>query len=89
MYVGVALIWLVPDRGVERHLTELRTEPEYGTGDASNPPDRIGALLARRIALRSARPHHGKHERADRGSKERRRTGEHKLSDHFWPGPNH
>ena len=27
MYVAVALIWLVPDRRVERHLTALRTEP--------------------------------------------------------------
>ena len=27
VYVAVALIWLVPDRRVERHLTALRTEP--------------------------------------------------------------
>jgi uncharacterized membrane protein len=27
VYVAVALIWLVPDRRVERHLTTLRTEP--------------------------------------------------------------
>jgi uncharacterized membrane protein len=27
VYVAVALIWLVPDRRVERHLTTLRAEP--------------------------------------------------------------
>ena len=27
VYVAVALIWLVPDRRVERHLTSLHTEP--------------------------------------------------------------
>ena len=26
LYVAVALIWLLPDRRVERHLTALRTE---------------------------------------------------------------
>jgi uncharacterized membrane protein len=27
VYIAVALIWLVPDRRVERHLTALQTEP--------------------------------------------------------------
>ena len=27
VYVGVALIWLVPDRRVERHLSSLGAEP--------------------------------------------------------------
>jgi uncharacterized membrane protein len=27
IYVVVALIWLVPDRRVERHLTRVQTEP--------------------------------------------------------------
>jgi hypothetical protein len=27
VYIAVALIWLVPDRRVERHLTAARTEP--------------------------------------------------------------
>jgi uncharacterized membrane protein len=27
VYVAVALIWLVPERRVERHLTALRAEP--------------------------------------------------------------
>jgi len=34
LYVAVALIWLVPDRRVERHLAALATEPTEGAHQA-------------------------------------------------------